>query len=89
MEGHQIIRGSTDRECGDNGKALLRGEVTIDQYTDIIEMLQMALGGKGHLPSGYSVSSLWVVKQFTWQIPTGQMLGSFKKYPPQYPVGIL
>ena len=47
------------------------------------------LGAKGHLPSGHIVSLLWVLKQFAWQIPTGQIMGSFKKYPPQYPVGTL
>jgi len=28
------------------------------------------LGAKGHLPTGYSVSLLWVLKQFSRQIPT-------------------
>ena len=54
-----------------------------------IVLARQALGAKGHLPSGYSVSLLWVLKQFAWQITTGQMLGSFKKYPLKYPVGIL
>ena len=53
------------------------------------ERNQMTLGAKGHLPSGYIVSLLWVLKQFTRQIPTRQMVGSFEKYPPQYPVGTL
>jgi len=35
----------------------------------------LSLGAKGHLPSGYSVSSLWVLKQFTQQIPTGHIGG--------------
>ena len=50
---------------------------------------RLPLGAKGHLPSGHIVSLLWVLKQFARQIPTGQIMGSFKKYPPQYPVGTL
>ena len=49
----------------------------------------LTLGAKGYLPSGHIVSLLWVLKQFAQQIPTGQIMGSFKKYPPQYPVGTL
>ena len=30
----------------------------------------LALGAKGNLPSGYIVSFLWVMKQFTWLIPS-------------------
>ena len=56
---------------------------------NIAKGLLEALGAKGHLPSGYIVSLLWVLKQFARQIPTGQIMGSFKKYPPQYPVGTL
>jgi len=32
---------------------------------------QLALGAKGNIPSGYIVSSLWVLKQFTQLIPSG------------------
>ena len=49
----------------------------------------LTLGAKGYLPSRYIVSLLWVLKQFAWQIPTRQIVGSFKKYPPKYPVGTL
>ena len=28
-------------------------------------------GAKGNIPSGYIVSSLWVLKQFAWLIPSG------------------
>jgi len=31
---------------------------------------EVSLGAKGNLPSGYIVSFLWVLKQFTWLIPS-------------------
>ena len=46
---------------------------------------QPSLGAKGNIPSGYIMSSLWVLKQFTQLIPSGYMVGTFKKYPPIYP----
>ena len=40
-----------------------------------------SLGARGHLPSGYVVSSLWVLKQFAHPMPTGYMLSIFEKNP--------
>ena len=47
----------------------------------------LTLGVRGHLPSGYIVSSLRVLKQFTQSLPNRYAVSSFKKYPPKYPVG--
>ena len=35
------------------------------------EVVSLSLGAKGNIPSGYIVSSLWVLKQFTQLIPSG------------------
>ena len=34
------------------------------------QLCLLTLGAKGNLPSGYIVSLLWVLKQFTWLIPS-------------------
>ena len=47
----------------------------------------MTLGARGHLPSGYIVSSLWVLKQLAQSLPSKYVVSSFKKYPPKYPLG--
>ena len=45
------------------------------------------LGVRGDLPSGYIVSSLWVLKQFARWLLSRYVVSSFKKYPPKYPAG--
>ena len=45
----------------------------------------VTLGARGHLPSGYMVSSLWVLKQFAHPIPTGYRVSTFEKYSPMCP----
>ena len=47
----------------------------------------LTLGARGHLPSGYIVSSLWVLKQFVQSLPSRYVVSSFKKYPLKYPLG--
>jgi len=37
-------------------------------------ILDISLGARGHLPSGYIVGTLWVLVQFTPTIPSGSML---------------
>ena len=63
-----------------NGQLPLE-EKLVDLYSKVFH----TLGAKGNIPSGYIVSSLWVLKQFAWLIPSGYMVGTFKKYPPIYP----
>ena len=46
-----------------------------------------SLGARGHLPSGYIVSLLWVLKQFTQSLPSRYVVSSYQKYPPKYPLG--
>ena len=40
-----------------------------------------SLGARGHLPRGYIVNTLRVLKQFAHTIPSGPMQGTFEKYP--------
>ena len=47
------------------------------------------LGARGHLPSGYMVGSLWVLKQFAHPIFTGYRVNTFEKSSAQCPVGTL
>ena len=53
-------------------------------FTSPFADLEQSLGAKGHLPSGYSVSLLWVLKQFARQIPTQIPSGYFVKEPPDF-----
>ena len=46
-------------------------------------------GGRGHLSSGYMVSSLWVLKQLAHPIFTGYRVNTFGKSSAQCPVGTL
>ena len=50
---------------------------------------QLSLGARGDLPSGYMVSSLWVLKQFAQPIFTGYRVNTFEKSSAQCPVGTL
>jgi hypothetical protein len=38
---------------------------------------RVTLGARGYLPSGYIVSSLWVLKPFAQSLPTRYFLGTF------------
>ena len=46
-------------------------KVYTDHHTLECFQGQRALGAKGNIPSGYIVSSLWVLKQFAQLIPSG------------------
>ena len=48
--------------------------------------IALTLGARGHLPSGYIVSSLWVLKQFAQSLPSRYVVSSFEKYPLKYPL---
>ena len=46
-----------------------------------------SLGARGHLPSGYIVSSLWVLKQFAQSLPSGYFLNEHSKFFQKVPTG--
>ena len=71
---------------GERVKEREKGE-PYTRIPDTDTALPMTLGARGHLPSGYIVSSLRVLKQFAQSLPSGYVVSSFKKYPPKYPLG--
>jgi len=44
------------------------------------KLIWQTLGVRGHLPSGYVVSTLWVLVKFNPTIPSRSMVGIFQKY---------
>ena len=85
--------GKQDLEVFDNwvNNVMTYAEVMKIRESTMIRLMlsYVTLGARGHLPSGYIVSSLRVLKQNTRPIPSGYMLSTFEKYPLKYPVGAL
>ena len=54
-------------------------------WSDFSQYWRVTLGVRGQLPSGYMVSSLWFLKQFTHILPTRPMANTFKKNSPICP----
>jgi hypothetical protein len=51
--------------------------VTPPEINALLSVSLMTLGERGYLPSGYIVSSLWVLKPFAQLLPTRYFLGTF------------